>query len=119
FPPPGPVVNQLQHNLLWGARSNMLSVPSDCPQRDERLGWTGDIAAFGATSTFNFDTHGLLDKFTDDLADAQSANGAFTDVAPAVIGGEGKAGWADAGVIVPYTMWQRYGDPTVTAHHFS
>ena len=77
-----PLVNQLQHNILWGARSNMLSIPTDCPQRDERLGWTGDIAAFGATSTFNFDTHGLLDKFADDLVDAQRADGAFTDVAP-------------------------------------
>ncbi|WP_275980092.1 alpha-L-rhamnosidase [Couchioplanes caeruleus] len=105
-----PLVNQLQHNILWGARSNMLSIPTDCPQRDERLGWTGDIAAFGATSTFNFDTHGLLAKFTDDLVDAQHADGAFTDVAPDVLGWGGKAGWGDAGVIVPYVLWQRYGD---------
>jgi alpha-L-rhamnosidase len=114
-----PLVNQLQHNILWGARSNMLSIPTDCPQRDERLGWTGDIAAFGATSTFNFDTHGLLTKFTDDLVDAQRADGAFTDVAPAVIDGAGKAGWADAGVVVPYTVWQRYGDLSVVDKHFA
>ncbi|MET0494533.1 MAG: family 78 glycoside hydrolase catalytic domain, partial [Actinoplanes sp.] len=113
------LVNQLQHNILWGARSNMLSIPTDCPQRDERLGWTGDIAAFGATSTFNFDTHGLLDKFADDLVDAQRSDGAFTDVAPAVIDGAGKAGWADAGVIVPYTVWQRYGDLAVVNDHFA
>jgi len=114
-----PLVNQLQHNIAWGARSNMLSIPTDCPQRDERLGWTGDIAAFGATSTFNFDTHGLLSKFADDLVDAQRADGAFTDVAPAVIDGAGKAGWADAGVIVPYTVWQRYGDLSVVDKHFA
>ena len=114
-----PLVNQLQHNILWGARANMLSIPTDCPQRDERLGWTGDIAAFGATSTFNFDTHGLLDKFTDDLVDAQRANGAFTDVAPDVTDGAGKAGWGDAGVIVPYTVWQRYGDLSVVDEHFA
>ncbi|AGZ44920.1 alpha-L-rhamnosidase [Actinoplanes friuliensis] len=114
-----PLVNQLQHNILWGARSNMLSIPTDCPQRDERLGWTGDIASFGATSTYNFDTHGLLDKFADDLVDAQRADGAFTDVAPAVIDGAGKAGWADAGVIVPYTIWQRYGDLSVADQHFA
>jgi alpha-L-rhamnosidase len=113
------LVNQLQHNILWGARSNMLSIPTDCPQRDERLGWTGDIAAFGATSTFNFDTHGLLDKFADDLVDAQRSDGAFTDVAPAVLDGAGKAGWADAGVIVPYTVWQRYGDLAVVNDHFA
>jgi alpha-L-rhamnosidase len=104
---------------MWGARSNMLSIPTDCPQRDERLGWTGDIAAFGATSTFNFDTHGLLTKFVDDLVDAQRSDGAFTDVAPAVIDGAGKAGWADAGVIVPYTIWQRFGDLAVADQHFA
>ncbi|WP_433379182.1 family 78 glycoside hydrolase catalytic domain [Actinoplanes sp. CA-142083] len=114
-----PLVNQLQSNIVWGARSNMLSIPTDCPQRDERLGWTGDIAAFGATSTFNFDTHGLLAKFADDLVDAQRSDGAFTDVAPAVIDGAGKAGWADAGVIVPYTIWQRFGDLAVADRHFA
>ncbi|WP_255658295.1 family 78 glycoside hydrolase catalytic domain [Actinoplanes sp. L3-i22] len=103
-------LNKVQQAILWGARSNLLSIPTDCPQRDERLGWTGDIAAFGATSTFNFDTYGLLNKFATDLVDAQHADGAFTDVAPDVLGGAGKAGWGDAGVIVPYTIWQRYGD---------
>jgi alpha-L-rhamnosidase len=113
-----PMVNQLESNILWGARSNMLSIPTDCPQRDERLGWTGDIAAFSATSTFNFDTHGLLSKFVDDLVDAQDSNGAFPDVAPKVIDGEGKAGWADAGIIVPYNIWQRYGDLRPADEHF-
>ena len=114
-----PLVNQIQHNILWGARSNMLSIPTDCPQRDERLGWTGDIAAFSATSTFNFDTRGLLDKFADDLTDAQHSDGAFTDVAPDVTAGAGKAGWGDAGVIVPYNLWQRYGDLQVVDQHFT
>ncbi|MBU2668994.1 glycoside hydrolase family 78 protein [Actinoplanes bogorensis] len=114
-----PLINQVQHNILWGARSNLLSIPTDCPQRDERLGWTGDIASFAATSTFGFDTHGLLTKFVDDLVDAQRADGAFTDVAPAVIDGAGKAGWADAGVIVPYTVWQRYGDLDPADQHFA
>ncbi|MEV6636840.1 family 78 glycoside hydrolase catalytic domain [Actinoplanes sp. NPDC051470] len=113
-----PLINQVQHNILWGARSNLLSVPTDCPQRDERLGWTGDIAAFAATSTFNFDAYGLLDKFSDDLVDAQHADGAFTDVAPDVLGGAGKAGWGDAGVIVPYQTWQRYGDLRVVDEHY-
>ncbi|OJF12589.1 family 78 glycoside hydrolase catalytic domain [Couchioplanes caeruleus] len=113
-----PLVNRVQSNILWGARSNMLSIPTDCPQRDERLGWTGDIAAFGATSTFNFDTRGLLDKFATDMVDAQRADGAFTDVAPDVLGGAGKAGWGDAGVIVPYVLWQRYGDLAAADRHF-
>lgn len=113
-----PLVNQLQHNILWGERSNMLSIPTDCPQRDERLGWTGDIAAFAATSTFNVDVHRLLDKFTDDMVDGQRSDGAFPDVAPAVLGGAGTAGWGDAGVIVPYTLWQRYGDLRVVDEAF-
>ena len=113
-----PLVNQLQQNIVWGARSNLLSIPTDCPQRDERLGWTGDIAAFGATSTFNFDTYGLLAKYADDLVDAQRSDGAFTDVAPDVLGWAGKAGWGDAGVIVPYVLWQRYGDLSAADRHF-
>ncbi|GAB3164697.1 family 78 glycoside hydrolase catalytic domain [Amycolatopsis stemonae] len=112
------LVNQLQHNILWGERSNMLSVPSDCPQRDERLGWTGDIGIFAGTSTFNLDVANFLGKFSDDLVDAQHADGSFTDVAPGVLSGSGTAGWGDAGVIVPYTLWQRYGDTGVITEHF-
>ncbi|WP_316758100.1 family 78 glycoside hydrolase catalytic domain [Streptomyces herbicida] len=118
FSTSNPLINQLQHNIVWGERSNMLSIPTDCPQRDERLGWTGDIAAFCATSTFNLDTHAFLAKFVDDLTDAQQANGAFTDVAPAVINGSGTAGWGDAGTVIPYTLWQRFGDLTVVDQHF-
>ncbi|WP_243866163.1 family 78 glycoside hydrolase catalytic domain [Actinophytocola oryzae] len=114
-----PLVNQLQHNILWGERGNMLSIPTDCPQRDERLGWTGDIGIFAATSTFNLGTQNFLDKFADDLTDAQHADGAFTDVAPAVLDTAGRAGWGDAGVIVPYTIWQRYGDVGVVDEHFA
>ncbi|EOD64863.1 family 78 glycoside hydrolase catalytic domain [Amycolatopsis vancoresmycina] len=113
------LVNQLQHNILWGERSNMLSVPSDCPQRDERLGWTGDIGIFAGTSAFNLDVANFLGKFSDDLTDAQHDDGSFTDVAPGVLGGSGTAGWGDAGVIVPYTLWQRYGDTGVIQEHFA
>jgi alpha-L-rhamnosidase len=113
------LVNQLQQAIIWGQRSNMLSIPTDCPNRDERLGWTGDIASFAATSTFNIDVSGFLDKFADDLTDAQHANGAFTDTAPDVCCGAGTAGWGDAGVIIPYTLWQRYGDLGVVRDHFT
>ncbi|GAA2363326.1 family 78 glycoside hydrolase catalytic domain [Dactylosporangium salmoneum] len=113
------MLNQLEHNILWGERSNMLSIPTDCPQRDERLGWTGDIAIFSNTATFNVDVHAFLDKFADDLVDAQHSDGAFTDVAPGVCCGAGTAGWGDAGVIVPYTLWQRYGDVRVVDEHFA
>lgn len=113
------LINQLQRAILWGQRSNMLSIPTDCPNRDERLGWTGDIAIFAATSTYNIDMTGFLDKFADDLTDAQRSNGAFTDTAPDVCCGAGTAGWGDAGVIVPYTLWQRYGDLRVVDEHFT
>lgn len=113
------LVNQLQHNILWGERSNMLSIPTDCPQRDERLGWTGDIGIFAGTATFNLATQSFLDKFADDLVDAQRADGAYTDVVPAVLDTAGRAGWGDAGVIVPYTMWQRYGDVQEIDEHFA
>ncbi|MER7577813.1 family 78 glycoside hydrolase catalytic domain [Streptomyces sp. NPDC126514] len=113
------MLNKVQHAIVWGQRGNMLYVPTDCPQRDERYGWTGDIAAFAATSTFNLDVHSFLDKFSDDLVDAQRSDGAFTDVAPDVLGGAGTAGWGDAGVIVPYTLWQRYGDLSTADRHFT
>ncbi|WP_155368313.1 family 78 glycoside hydrolase catalytic domain [Catellatospora vulcania] len=112
------LINQLQQAIIWGQRSNMLSIPTDCPNRDERLGWTGDIASFAATSTFNLDMQAFLDKFADDLTDAQHADGAFTDTAPDACCGAGTAGWGDAGVIVPYMLWQRYGDLQVVNQHF-
>jgi alpha-L-rhamnosidase len=97
----------------------MLSIPTDCPQRDERLGWTGDIGIFAGTATFNVDVQNFFDKFADDLVDAQRSDGAYTDVVPAVLDSAGRAGWGDAGVIVPYTAWQRYGDVRVIDEHFT
>ncbi|MFD4636109.1 family 78 glycoside hydrolase catalytic domain [Lentzea sp. NPDC058436] len=114
------MLDKLQNAIVWGQRSNMLYVPTDCPQRDERLGWTGDIASFAPTSTHNMDVSAFLDKFTDDMVDAQRSDGAFTDVAPNVSNmGAGTAAWGDAGVIVPYTLWQRYGDLRVVEDNFA
>ena len=112
------LVNRIQHNIVWGEKGNFWSVPTDCPQRDERLGWTGDIGAFAPTSTFNMNVDTFLDKFATDLSDAQHADGGFTDVAPDVLNNEGTAGWGDAGVIVPFTLWQRYGDVQVVRDHY-
>ncbi|MCS7478467.1 glycoside hydrolase family 78 protein [Umezawaea endophytica] len=114
-----PMLNKVQQAIVWGQRSNMLSLPTDCPQRNERLGWTGDIASFAATSTFNMDMSTFLDKFADDLTDAQHADGAFTNTAPDLGAGQGIAGWGDAGVIVPYTLWQRSGNLRVVDENFS
>ena len=108
-----PMVNQLQSNITWGQRGNFLSIPTDTPARDERLGWTGDINVFTPTATFNMDSLTFLSKWLRDLRDAQSANGAYPDVAPRQCCGDGNTGWADAGITVPYTLWQRYGDTQV------
>lgn len=113
------LLNQVQQAIVWGQRSNMLAVPTDCPSRNERLGWTGDIAAFVDTSTYNIDMSSFLNKYTDDLTDAQHADGSFTNTAPDTQDGSGVAGWGDAGVIVPYTLWQRTGDVRVVDEHFA
>ncbi|WP_205650204.1 family 78 glycoside hydrolase catalytic domain [Actinoplanes solisilvae] len=113
-----PMVNQLQSNIVWGQRGNFLSVPTDTPARDERLGWTGDINVFAETATFNMDSLSFLTKWLADLRDAQSANGAYPDVAPRQCCGDGASGWADAGITVPYVLWKRYGDTKVLAEHY-
>ena len=105
-------VNKLYENIVWGQRSNFLSIPTDCPQRDERLGWMADAHIFARTATFNRDVASFFAKWMDDVADAQSAAGAFPDVAPRLAGlsEEGAPAWADAGIIVPWTLYTVYGD---------
>ncbi|MEV0810879.1 family 78 glycoside hydrolase catalytic domain [Micromonospora sp. NPDC050200] len=113
------MVNRLHSNITWGQRGNFLSIPTDTPARDERLGWTGDINVFAETATFNMDSLTFLSKWLQDLRDAQSANGAYPDVAPRACCGDGATGWADAGITVPYTLWQRYGDTRVIEEHYA
>lgn len=112
------MLDQLHRNITWGQRGNFLSVPTDTPARDERLGWTGDINVFAPAAAFNMDVRAFLEKWLVDLRDAQSPNGAFPDVAPRVCCGEGNAGWGDAGVTVPWTLWRRYGDTRVIEDHY-
>ncbi|MCG3123548.1 MAG: hypothetical protein GIKADHBN_01968 [Phycisphaerales bacterium] len=106
-------INQLQSNIIWGQRGNFLSVPTDCPQRDERLGWTGDAQIFIRTATFNMDVSRFFTKWCRDLEEAQRPDGAFTDVAPFVAAGAGTAAWGDAGVICPWTVYRVYGDTRI------
>ncbi|CAM5298951.1 alpha-L-rhamnosidase OS=Streptomyces microflavus OX=1919 GN=Smic_75320 PE=4 SV=1 [Streptomyces microflavus] len=109
-----PMLNQLHSNITWGQRGNFLSVPTDTPARDERLGWTGDINVFAPTAAYTMESARFLSKWLWDLQDDQTADGAFTDVAPQAGGlGAGSAGWGDAGVTVPWALYQAYGDTRV------
>ncbi|WP_430972810.1 family 78 glycoside hydrolase catalytic domain [Sunxiuqinia rutila] len=105
------LVNQLQHNIQWGQRGNFLDVPTDCPQRDERLGWTGDAQAFARTASFNFRVHSFFDKWLKDVAADQYANGGVPYVVPDVLNNKQVSpGWADVATIAPWTMYLAYGD---------
>ena len=105
-------INKLISNAVWGQRSNYLSIPTDCPQRDERLGWTADTQVFTETGTFFANTDLFFRKWMRDMRDSQSETGAFPGVAPtAQYGNEMmRFGWADAGIIVPWTIWKQFGD---------
>jgi alpha-L-rhamnosidase len=108
------IVNQLWSNILWGQRGNFLSVPTDCPQRDERLGWMGDAEVFWRTASFNANLAAFSHKFTTDIRDAQSPTGAFTDVSPRVGDTtDSVAGWADAGVIIPWSAYLQFRDTRI------
>ncbi|EDY58131.1 MULTISPECIES: alpha-L-rhamnosidase [Streptomyces] len=112
-------VNQLISNVRWGQRGNYLWVPTDCPQRDERCGWTGDTQLFSQTGLYNTDAVAFLSHFQDILIDSQRTYGAdgaqFTWIAPGARYNEPDpaSGWADCGVVVPWTVWQMSGDTTV------
>ncbi len=112
-----PLINQLQHNILWGLKGNFLDVPTDCPQRDERLGWTGDAQVFAPTACFNMDAAGFYTKWLKDLAADQEENGSIGDVIPSILGG-GKTGWADAGVVIPWVLYLNYGDVKVLENQY-
>jgi alpha-L-rhamnosidase len=115
------LINQLQHNIQWGQRGNFLDVPTDCPQRDERLGWTGDAQAFSRTATFNFGVHNFLTKWMKDVAIDQYPNGAVPHVIPNVLGPKsgGSTGWADVSTIIPWNLYLAYGDKQVLIDQYS
>ncbi len=122
-----PLINQLQSNIEWGQRGNFLDVPTDCPQRDERLGWTGDAQVFAPTASFNFNTAPFFTKWLADLESEQREDGSVPWVVPNNIkdgggtgwsDGFGATGWADAAVIIPWTLYQSYGDSKVLERQF-
>ena len=113
------MVNQLQSNIEWGQRGNFVSVPTDCPQRDERLGWMGDAQVFVRTATYNCDVAAFYESWMNSVVDGQSAEGGFPDVAPRKVDlADGAPAWGDAGVIVPWTVYQAYGDTGILQKHW-
>ncbi len=120
-----PKLNQLQHNILWGLKGNFLDIPTDCPQRDERLGWTGDAQIFCRTATFLMNTHSFFRKWLKDVALDQTPEGGVPHVVPDILEGHSKgnwllsqgthsaAAWADVAVIAPWVLYLSYGDKQI------
>jgi alpha-L-rhamnosidase len=104
------LLNKLQHNIEWGQRGNFVHIPTDCPQRDERMGWMGDAQVFAGTACFNADVAAFFTKWLQDVRDSQGPSGAFPDVAPDPSPSEGAPAWGDAGTIVPWVAYERYAD---------
>jgi alpha-L-rhamnosidase len=114
------LVNQLQRNIQWGQKGNFLDVPTDCPQRDERLGWTGDAQVFARTAAYNMNVAPFFTKWLKDVAADQREDGAVPFVIPNVLGANAaaSAGWADAATIIPWNMYQAYGDTKFLADQY-
>ncbi len=114
------MLNQLHSNITWGLRGNFLSIPTDTPARDERLGWTGDINVFSSTAAYAMESARFLTKWLQDMRDGQTGDGSFPNVAPNLGDvGDGVAGWGDAGVTVPWNLYQAYGDTRVLRENWS
>lgn len=121
-----PLVNQLQSNIVWGQKGNFFEAPTDCPQRDERLGWTGDAQIFIGTAAFNRDVTSFFEKWCEDMEDAQFSDGRVPHVAPNPFrddkgnsgGGGGQAAWADAVVICPWMIYLCYGDKRILENRY-
>ncbi len=113
------LLNQLQQNIVWGQKGNFLDVPTDCPQRDERLGWTGDAQAFSRTAAYNMDVAAFFTKWLKDVAADQGPDGSVPFVVPDVLNNAGgSAGWADAATIIPWNMYLVYGDRHLLAEQY-
>nr|WP_319267725.1 glycoside hydrolase family 78 protein [uncultured Draconibacterium sp.] len=108
------MINQLQHNIQWGQKGNFLDVPTDCPQRDERLGWTGDAQVFSMTAGYNFNVAPFYTKWMKDVEADQLENGVIPHVIPDVLNGQGGAtGWADVVAVIPWSVYKIYGDTRI------
>ena len=113
-----PLLNRLFSNVIWGQRGNFLDVPTDCPQRDERLGWTGDAQAFVKTASYNYDVEKFFTKWLADMAADQCEDGSIPHVIPACQTGSGSAAWDDAATICPWQIYMTYGNPAILRQQF-
>ena len=115
-----PLVNQLFNNIIWGQKGNYLETPTDCPQRDERMGWTGDTEFFVPTAAYNFDVQSFFRRHMVTFCeDAQQSDGSYAVVVPDLGAGYGGTAWGDAGWICPYNMYRAFGDTNIIADHYS
>lgn len=121
FSTSNPLLNQLQSNIQWGQKGNFVDVPTDCPQRDERLGWTGDAQVFFKTAAYNMDVAGFFDKWLHDLKVDQHPTGNVPVVIPDVrtIKNAGSAGWGDVATIIPWDFYRAYGDKELLSRQYS
>ena len=115
------LINQLQHNIEWGQKGNFLDVPTDCPQRDERLGWTGDAQVFFNTAAFNMQVDNFFTKWMKDVKADQLENGSVPHVIPNVLNAHdsGSAGWADVATIIPWNMYLNFGDKSILENQYT
>lgn len=111
-------LNQLQSNIVWGQRGNFVDIPTDCPQRDERMGWTGDAQVFCATSLFNYDSHAFWKSWLGSMRDDQLANGRVPHVVPDILYDGGSPGWMDAATFIPWELYIRTGDIQVLIENY-
>jgi alpha-L-rhamnosidase len=114
------LINAINKNIIWGQRGNFFAVPTDCPQRDERLGWMGDAQIFAPTANFNMNLDRFWNKWMTDIADGQDTTGWVHDVSPAiVVGGPSKPGWGDACVVIPWFTWLYFGDQRIIEDNYT
>ena len=117
-------LNKLWNNILWTQRDNFITVPTDCPQRDERLGWMGDAQIFAQTSMFNMDLAAFYTKWVQDIRDAQYTDGRYSDFCPnpcrkiGVFWMGNAPAWADCGIILPWTVYLNYADKQLIRNHY-
>lgn len=121
-----PLLNRLYQNILWSQRGNFVSIPTDCPQRDERMGWSGDAQVFARTATYNMNVDAFYTRWIESVRDAQGTDGNYCDYIPKVgvppmgseLGG-GAMGWAEVGIILPWQVYQQYGDLRFIRDHYA